>query len=138
MTTILIIIIVIVVVFVGLIIYNYYRLKKMPDVKDNPKIVHLTEKNFNQHIKTGISIVDFWAPWCMPCKMMAPVLNELAKTNDDSFKVCKVNIEKYRRLAERYKISSIPTIIIFKNGKAAKRIVGVVTKGKILKELKSV
>ncbi len=136
MTTVLIIIISIVIVFVGLTVYNYRRIKNMPFVPENPNIKHLTANSFNQHIKGGIAIVDFWADWCMPCKLMMPVLNELANDKQYSFKVYKVNVDEQRNLSERFRIRSIPSLIIFKNGKEVKRLVGVKSKDQILNEIK--
>ncbi len=136
MTTVLIIIAFIVVAFVGLTVYNYRRIKNMPSVPDNPNIKHLTANTFNQHVKGGIAIVDFWADWCMPCKLMMPVLNELANDKQYSFKIFKVNVDQQRALAERFRIRSIPSLIIFKNGKEVKRLVGVKTKDQILNEIK--
>lgn len=136
MTTVLIIIASIVVAFVGLTVYNYRRIKNMPSVPENPNIKHLTANTFNQHVKGGIAVVDFWADWCMPCKLMMPVLNELANDKQHSLKVYKVNVDQQRSLAERFRIRSIPSLIIFKNGKEVKRLVGVKTKDQILNEIK--
>lgn len=136
MTTVLIIIVSIVIVFVGLTIYNYRRIKNMPSVPENPNIKHLTANTFNQYVKSGIAIVDFWADWCMPCKLMMPVLNELANDKQHPFKVYKVNVDQQRSLAERFRIRSIPSLIIFKNGKEVKRLVGVKSKEQILNEIK--
>lgn len=136
MSTALIIILIIVVAFIGLTVYNYYRIKKMPAVPDNPNIKHLTANTFNQHIKGGIAIVDFWAEWCMPCKVMMPILNELANASDAKYKVYKVNVDQQRHLADRFKIRNIPTLIIFKNGKEVKRLIGVKTKDQIINEIK--
>ncbi len=131
----LIIILIIVIIFIGLIIINYYRLKKLPILPDSPNIKHLTANTFNQHIKGGIAIVDFWAEWCMPCKVMMPILNELANTTHAKFKIYKVNVDQQRYLAERFKIRNIPTLIIFKNGKEVKRLIGVKTKEQIVNEI---
>lgn len=131
----LIIILIIVVVFISLIVYNYQKLKKMPTAPENPNIKHLTATTFSQHIKGGISIVDFWAEWCMPCKLMMPVLNELAADKNLSIKVYKVNVDQQRTLAAKYNIKSIPSLLIFKNGKEVKRIIGAKTKDLIVKEI---
>lgn len=131
----LIIILSIVVAFIALIVYNYRRLKKMPAVVDNPNIKHLTANTFNQYTKGGIAVVDFWAEWCMPCKMMSPVLNELSNDEKLDVKVYKVNVDQQRPLAEKFRIKSIPSLLIFKNGKEVKRIVGVKTKDFIAKEI---
>jgi len=136
MTTVLIIILVIVLLFVGLNVYNYIRLKKAPAVAENPKIQHLTATTFNQHTKAGIAVVDFWAEWCMPCKMMMPILNDLASDESLPIKVFKVNVDQQRPLAAKFNIKGIPTLIILKNGKEVKRLVGAKTKDMIVKEIK--
>lgn len=136
MTTVLIIILVVVLLFVGLNVYNYIRLKKSPVVAENPKIQHLTATTFNQHTKAGIAVVDFWAEWCMPCKMMMPILNDLASDESLPIKVFKVNVDQQRPLAAKFNIKGIPTLIIFKNGKEVKRLVGAKTKDMIVKEIK--
>jgi thioredoxin 1 len=111
-------------VFVLFIIYNYIKIKNMPPAKDHEKIKILTDQNFEKQIKSGITLVDFWAEWCMPCKMMAPVLNDVAADLTDGAEVGKVNIEQFQSVAAKYKVRSIPTLILFKNGKEINRFVG--------------
>lgn len=109
----------------GYMFYTYRKVKKMPVAADSPKIKVLTDKNFSMQIGKGIALVDFWASWCMPCKMMVPVLNEVAEEVGGQAAICKVNIEEYQSLAQKYAVRNIPTIIIFRNGKEVDRIVGV-------------
>ena len=106
-------------------LFAYRKVKNMPVAPDNPKIRTLTEKNFNQQISKGITLVDFWAAWCMPCKMMVPVLNEVAAEAGDSVTVAKLNIDEHQAVAQKFAVRSIPTIVIFRNGKEVDRIVGV-------------
>ena len=73
---------------------------------------------------TGLVVVDFWAPWCGPCKMVGPVLEKLAGDNDGMVKVTKVNVDENQELAARYGIMSIPTVILFEDGKVKTQIVG--------------
>ena len=80
-------------------------------------------------------LVDFWAPWCGPCKMMGPVLEELASEVDGKAKICKVNVDDNPALAEKYGIMSIPNFIVFKNGQTAGQQVGAVPKAAILQLL---
>lgn len=103
----------------------------MPATTDSKFVTELNDKNFSIHIAKGVVLVDFWAPWCMPCKMIAPVLNELAEENVDTFKVGKLNVDENQQTAQKYGVRSIPTLIIFKNGKEAERIVGVKNKAYI-------
>ncbi|MDE3145359.1 MAG: thioredoxin [Bacteroidota bacterium] len=110
-------------------------MKKLPVVSDNAKILTLTNQNFNTEIKNKIVLIDFWAEWCMPCRMMAPVLNEVAETLPANMKVGKVNIEMYKGLAQQFNVMSIPTMILFKNGKEVKRFVGVKTRDFLLTKM---
>ncbi len=80
-------------------------------------------------------LVDFYADWCGPCKMMAPVIEEVAKELDGKAKVGKLNVDDNQELAIKYAVMSIPTLIIFKDGKEAKRFVGVRSKSELLNEL---
>ena len=75
-------------------------------------------------------LVDFWVPWCMPCRMIAPVVEELAKSNADSLKVVKINIDDCAPLAAKYGVSSIPTLMLFKGGDVVDRFVGVQPKNR--------
>ena len=137
MSTVLIIVIAFVAVLLGLIVFNYYRMKNAKPGKTSSKIRILGNKNFKPMIKRGVTLVDFWAPWCQPCKIVAPVLNEIAETQDE-FMVGKVNVDQFQSLAKKHKVRNIPTMVIFKDGVEAGRIVGVKTKRTILKEVNEV
>lgn len=115
--------------------YAIRKMKKMPVVEDHGKIIKLNDSNFKQQTASGIALVDFWAEWCMPCKMMAPILNEVANEAPNGVKVCKLNVDQAKQMATNFNVRSIPTIIVFKNGKEVKRIVGVKQKGFILNQI---
>ncbi len=87
-------------------------------------IKHLNDDNFDQEIASGVTIVDFYADWCGPCRMMEPVIEELASSLDE-VKVAKFDIESSQNKPAALGVTSIPTIIIFKDGNESKRIVGV-------------
>ena len=93
-------------------------------------IITLTDENFPQEVlKSPVPVlVDFWAEWCGPCKMVAPILDELATEYDDRVKIAKVNIDEYQGLATQYGIRAIPTLLIFKDGQVADQIVGLRSK----------
>jgi thioredoxin 1 len=93
-------------------------------------MVTLTEGNFSQEVLKSATpvVVDFWAEWCGPCKMIAPVLEELAGEYDGKVKIGKVNIDEYQQLAIQYGINSIPTLLFFKNGEVADQVVGMRSK----------
>ncbi len=102
-------------------------------------IVQLTDANFDNEIeKTETPIlVDFWAVWCGPCKMIAP---ELEKINDEKkgvLRIGKLNVDENRDIAIRFGITSIPTLLLFKNGQIAKKLIGAMSKEKILSEIES-
>ena len=124
-----------VVVLAGILILNTrQKMKSLKDVKESEKIKVFTDQNFQNKIKTGMVLVDFWASWCMPCKMMVPVLNEVAEEVDGKVTIAKVNVDEQKATAAKFGIRSIPTMVLFQNGKEVKRIVGVKTKDYLLKE----
>ncbi len=129
---------IIVLAIVVYVAFSYYKLKNAPPVKTSPKIKILNAKNFHAFTKKSLVLVDFWAAWCAPCKIIAPTLNEIAEENSDLVSIGKLNVDSFQQIAQKYKVKNIPTLLIFKNGKEVKRIVGVKTKKAILAELKSV
>lgn len=135
METVLIIIGVLVAAFVVLNVYARIKMKNAPAVTDHKNILTLTEQNFQQQTKNKIVLVDFWAAWCAPCRMMAPILNDVANELSGNSAVGKINIEEQKSLADKFKVRSIPTLILFQNGKEVKRFVGIKQKDFLLKEI---
>jgi thioredoxin len=97
----------------------------------------LTENNFREEVldAKGIVLVDFWAPWCGPCRMVGPVLEEIAREKGEKVKVVKVNVDENPALAANYGVMSIPTMIIFKDGQLAEQFVGALPKPAIESKL---
>jgi thioredoxin 1 len=119
--------------------YSYFNVLKIKNAafeKDHNRIRVLTEQNFQNQIKNGLTLVDFWAEWCMPCKMMIPVLNGVAEEVTEDTTIGKINIEQYQSIAAKYNVRSIPTMILFKNGKEFKRYIGVKSKEFLVNQIK--
>ena len=91
----------------------------------------LTSQNFEEEVKEGLVLVDFFATWCGPCKMLAPVISQIAEEYKGRVKVGKVNVDDENTLAMKYQIASIPTLILFKDGKPIKTLVGLSSKSEI-------
>lgn len=88
-------------------------------------IVNVTDQSFKNEVEsTGTVLVDFWAPWCGPCKMIAPVLEELDQEMSDQVKIAKLNVDDNPDTASRFGVMSIPTLIVFKDGQPVDKIVG--------------
>lgn len=135
MNTSLIIVFAVLGVFVYYIYYQYKKIKNTPVVADNDKIINLNVSNFQKEINNGVVLVDFWATWCMPCKMLAPILNETANEINGNAKIGKLNVDECQIIASKYNVRSIPTMILFKDGKESERFVGVKQKDFLLKKL---
>ena len=135
MHTSMIIAVLIIAVLVTLYIMARVKMKNIPVVADSEKILTLTDKNFQHQTKNRLVLVDFWASWCAPCRMMAPVLNDVAAELTDSAHVGKVNIEQYQSLAQKFQVRNIPTLILFKNGKEINRFVGVKSKDFLVQQI---
>ena len=96
-------------------------------------VVKITKENFNEVVKNGETVlVDFYADWCGPCKMLAPVVHEIAEEQAENFTVGKINIDESMELAQKYGVQSIPTLICFKNGEPVQQKVGVQSKENII------
>ncbi len=102
-----------------------------------PNVTTLSTSTFDEVVNaaTNAVVVDFWAEWCGPCKMIAPILDEIASEHSDKITIAKLNVDDNPELARRFDVMSIPTLIVFKDGQAAKRMVGAKGKGQLLQEL---
>jgi len=100
-------------------------------------IIELTDTTFDEIVNSSDVpvMVDFWAPWCGPCKMIAPLVDEIADEYADKAKICKVNTDEHREAAVEYAINAIPTVILFNGGQIAKKWVGMVTKKDMTDEI---
>jgi len=126
---------VLVVLFVISYVKKVRLLKDAGNHKPNEKIINLTDENFQKIIKNGVALVDFWAPWCMPCRIQNPVISELADEFDGKVKICKLNVDEHTRWAVEYKIRNIPNILIFRDGEPVKQLIGAKPKYRLAKAL---
>lgn len=90
-------------------------------------IMHLTKDNFDSITSSGLVLVDFWATWCGPCRMQAPILEELDEQLGDKVKICKLDVDDEPAIAQRFGVMSIPTLMVFRNGEMISKEVGVHT-----------
>jgi len=102
------------------------------------KYIDLKEAEFDATIAQGTVLVDFWAPWCGPCRMLAPVIEELAEDFDGKAKICKVNTDEEQNIAVKYGIRSIPTILFFKDGELVDQMVGASSKQILADKINSI
>ena len=138
MNTVLIIIGVLILAFAVLYLAARSKMKNIPDVEDSESIITLSDKNLQHQTRGRIVLVDFWAGWCVPCKMMAPVLNDLAEELKGKAFVGKVDVEKYQSLAQKFNVRNIPTMVLFRDGKEVNRFVGIKTKDFLVKQIENV
>jgi thioredoxin 1 len=100
-------------------------------------VTTLTDTTFDEEIAGAAEpvLVDFWAEWCGPCKTVAPILDEIANENAGKIRIAKLNVDENPGIAQRFGVMSIPTLIVFRDGQPAKRMVGAKGKGQLLQEL---
>jgi len=106
---------------------------------DNSATINLDESNFDREVTQSDKpvIVDFWAEWCGPCKMIAPLLDEVAREKAGAVKVAKVNVDENQSLSSKYNIRAIPALLFFKNGQLRDQIIGVTSKKDLLNRLET-
>ena len=100
-------------------------------------VLHVTKDNFQQEVLESSKpvLLDFWASWCMPCRMLAPILDEIDAETDE-FKICKINVDEEGDLAVQFRVMSIPTLVVMKNGEEVNRSLGVIPKVDVLDLMK--
>lgn len=126
----------IVTLILGLLVTSNISGEERKDNKKDSQIVTLSAQNYNAETAKGLVLVDFWAAWCGPCRKMNPVLEDISKEMKDVVKIGKLNIDNYKKLAIDKQVQSIPTIIVYKDGKEIDRITGVVAKEDLKKAIK--
>ena len=100
-------------------------------------LIELNETNFDKETAAGITLIDFWAPWCGPCKMLGPILEKVAEELGDKAKIAKVNVDDSPKLAQRFEVRSIPAIFILKDGNTVNQFIGLQDKAKLMQAINS-
>ena len=101
------------------------------------KVINLNDTDFDTTIAEGVTLVDFWAPWCGPCRMQVPILEELAESVDGQTKIAKLNVDEAETVAERFGVQAIPTLLLFKDGNEVQRFIGVQSKETLIDAISS-
>ena len=122
---------------VGYLLYSFIRAQRRMNRPPSENVTILDDNNFETTIKKGVSLVDFWATWCAPCKIQGPIVDEVADELHGQANICKLDVDKNPKTAGKYGIQSIPTIMVFKNGKPVKKLAGVNSKAALVKAVQS-
>lgn len=104
------------------------------------QVLEIDANNFDDEVLNADKpvVVDFWAPWCGPCKMVSPVIEEIAADNKDKLKVCKVNVDENKDVASKYQVMSIPAIFVFENGEVKDQVTGYLSKEELQERIDQV
>lgn len=116
-------------------LYNFIIARKRLNKPPSANVKILTDANFESTIGKGVVLVDFWAPWCGPCRVQGPIVDEVADEMFSKASVCKLNIDENPKTARKYGIQSIPTILIFRDGKPVQKFVGIKNKNTLINSL---
>lgn len=119
--------------FIGYIMYSFLKAKNKMNKPPSENVKILSDDNFKSTINSGVSLVDFWAEWCGPCKVQGPIVDEVAEEIGEKANICKLDIDHNKKIAGQLGIQSIPTMLLFKDGKIVEKFVGVKPKGVLLK-----
>lgn len=122
---------------VGYFLYSFIAARRRMNRPASEFVRNLTDASFSNTVKTGVSLVDFWASWCGPCKVQGPIVDEVAEEIKTEANVCKVNVDENPETATRFGIKNIPTILILKDGKPVQKFVGVKSRKVLINALRS-
>lgn len=122
-------------------IYRMYKMRHLLTSNAGPETsehtLTITDVNFEKTIAKGVTLIDFWAPWCAPCRIQGPIINDLANDMVGKAQIGKLDVDQNKRVSAKLGIRNIPTIFIFKDGEIVKQLVGVKPKQTLVKEIES-
>jgi thioredoxin 1 len=104
----------------------------------NSKVKNIDDKTFDEVISQGVTLVDFWAPWCYPCRAQGAIIEVVAEKIGDKVQICKLNVDENGITPQKFNVSAIPTLIIFKDGIASKQFVGAQSENTLLETIESI
>jgi thioredoxin 1 len=122
---------------VGFILYSFIKARRRMNRPASENVKILDDVNFESTVKNGVSLVDFWAAWCGPCKVQGPIVDEVADEIGQEANVCKVDVDQNPKISQKYGIRNIPTILVLKNGNPVEKFVGVKPKHVLIKAIKA-
>ncbi len=114
-------------------VYRFMQTRNEPVAHPIPGVENLTGKTFDAELGKGIVLVDFWAPWCGPCKRQIPIIEEIVKELPPGVRIAKVNVDLEQELAQRFQVQTVPTWIVWKDGREIRRVSGLRTKEELRK-----
>lgn len=126
------------VILISLVAYNTNAYAQKTDKKAESKVLTITDNDFDKTIKKGITLVDFWAVWCGPCRRQGPIVEEIANEVGKKIKIGKLDVDNNKVTSNTFNVRNIPTLIIFKDGKEVKRLVGLQDKQTLLNEINAI
>lgn len=126
------------IVFIALVASGTKGFSQKAEAKKESKVITVTDENFAKTVKKGITMVDFWAVWCGPCRRQGPIVEEIANEVGKKIKIGKLDVDNNKVTSNTYNVRNIPTLIIFKDGKEVKRLVGLQDKQTLLNEINAI
>jgi thioredoxin 1 len=126
------------IVFLLLVAFNTNSYSQKADKTSVSKVITITDNDFDKTVKKGITMVDFWAVWCGPCRRQGPIVEEIANEVGKKIKIGKLDVDNNKVTSNTFNVRNIPTLIIFKDGKEVKRLVGLQDKQTLLNELNAI
>jgi thioredoxin 1 len=113
------------------------RINKTAEERGMSEVMELNDDTFKETIKTGVTLVDFWAPWCAPCRIQGPIVQGVAEKTAEKAKIAKVNVDESQQAANELMIRAIPTLFLFKDGKAVRQFVGVTQESVLIEAIEA-